>query len=205
MWGPGLILNPAQVEAPTYAAEYGDLKRHIRSLASDSGPGASRRCRHRTSSASIWPTRCTTWSAIRFCSAKSKDKVIVQDSALMQARNLLEFTKPGDRPRRGWWIEDLGAPIPAATPAYEDWVRFINAKVTHLGEERLTGPSWPVPEGDERLIAMSRFALERIRSGLPTASTDPHVAVLLEVTRLGLEYLDDPTPERIKALADLVG
>lgn len=143
------------------------------------------------------------WASVRFRDVRGKDKAIFQDSALMHARNLLEFSKP-TKPRFGWWIVDVGGPTPQATDDYKAWNDFINANVTHLGDGRLRSVSWPVPKDDERLVVLSRFALDRIRDGLAPTSTDPLVAVLLEVTRLGLDYLDSPTQEHIKALANLV-
>jgi hypothetical protein len=144
------------------------------------------------------------WAAIRFRTTKSKDKMIFQDSALMHARNLLEFTKP-TKPRFGWWIVDVGGPEPQDTDDYRAWNDFINANVTHLGDGRLRSVPWPVAKDEERLVNLSTFALKRIRDGLDPTSADPHIAVLLEVARLGLDYLNDPSSPNIGALADLVG
>lgn len=98
----------------------------------------------------------------------------------------------------------VGGPTPPPTAEYSAWDDFIDANVTHLGEGRLRAVAWPVLKDDERLVALSKSALERVRCGLPSTGTDPFVAVLLEVTQLGLDYVDDPTPARIAALAELV-
>jgi hypothetical protein len=145
------------------------------------------------------------WAAMRFRTAKSKDKMVFQDGVLLHARNLLEFTKPEQRPRRGWWIVDVGAPMPQKTKDYDAWNAFINANATHLGDLRLQSVPWPVAKDEERLVELSRFALARVRAGLPASTADPLISVLLEVTQRGLDYLDDPTAARIKQLADLVG
>ena len=47
-------------------------------------------------------------AAVRFTEISGRDGTLYQDSALLHARNLLEFTKPGQRPRYGWWIKDVG-------------------------------------------------------------------------------------------------
>lgn len=126
-----------------------------------------------------------------------------QDSVLMHARNLLEFTRP-IKPRWGWWIVNMGAPTPVRTSSYDRWVDFINAKVTHLGEGRLRRPPWPVPEDDERLVTLSKFVLKRIQHRLPTGRKHVHAAAMRRVAQLGLDYLHKPTPSTISALAGLV-
>jgi hypothetical protein len=144
------------------------------------------------------------WSAVGFRNARGKDKVAFQDSALMHARNLLEFTKP-KRPRFGWWIVDVGAPTPKSTDEYDQWNEFINSKVTHLGDGRLRDTSWPVPKDGTEVEAAARYALARVCDGLPEATGDPRMSALLEVSQLGVAYLDNPATATIDALADLVG
>jgi len=142
-------------------------------------------------------------AAVRFQSAKGTDKVHFQDSALMHARNLLEFTKP-NRPRWGWWITDVGGPQPRGSKTYERWNDLINAKVTHLGPGRLARPPWPVRHDDERLAALSRYSLKRILRRLPRGNSDGRVIAMRDVGRLGLDYLNRPMPSALTAIAELI-
>jgi hypothetical protein len=141
-------------------------------------------------------------SAIRFRSAEGKDRVAFQDSALLHARNVLEFTGP--KRGQGWWIADLGGTVPPNGSTYQAWKRLINSKVTHLGDGRLNRPPWPVAEDAERCVAMSRYFLNRVVNASQSA-TDQRMKTALRIATLGLEYLDNPAPARLEALAALVG
>src|SRR4051812_14335059 len=78
-------------------------------------------------------------AARRFPRIEGVDAAFYQDSALLHSRNLLEFTKPLDRPGNGWWIADVGGDTPTAEATHRAWVKFINANVSHLGQRRTQG------------------------------------------------------------------
>ena len=53
-------------------------------------------------------------AAVRFTEVTGTEKAVYQDSSLLHARNLLEFTNPGQRAsRHGWWIGDVGGHSPS--------------------------------------------------------------------------------------------
>jgi hypothetical protein len=145
------------------------------------------------------------YAGARFRHAGGRDRVALQDSALLHARNLLEFTGPG-RPSYGWWIVDLGGSKQSADATWRGWSDLINSKVTHLGEGRLKAPPppWPVPEDDERCIELSGYLLRRLRTAA-TGRTDPRMTIVRQIATLGHGYLLHPAPATFKPLADLVG
>ena len=74
-------------------------------------------------------------SAVRFTGITTAEKTVYQDSSLLHARNLLEFTNPGQRTNNGWWIGNVGGLKPPDNDTtHTAWRKFINAKVSHLGE-----------------------------------------------------------------------
>lgn len=143
------------------------------------------------------------YATVRFRTERGRDRVAVQDSAFLHARNLLEFTGPG-RPSHGWWVQDLGGVAQGPDSTWRGWSDLINSKVTHLGEGRLKATPWPVPQEDERCVEMSRYFLERLVKSAGEGS-DPRMDAAKRIAELGLAYLDSPSRENLKVLADLVG
>jgi hypothetical protein len=78
------------------------------------------------------------WTAKAFAAGESKTKVALQDSALLHARNLLEFSKPA-KPSWAWWIGDFQT-TPMSDHDYVAWNDLVHAKVMHLGDNRITSP-----------------------------------------------------------------
>ncbi len=139
-------------------------------------------------------------AACRFPTIQGNEAAVYQDSALLHARNLLEFTKPV-MPTFGVWISEVGGTRPQQDDLYWPWVNFINARVTHFGPDRLLDVDWPDDDVLGRLANLARLALERIESALPQGSSDMRVAVMGELARLGLAYFDS----RDKAVLDRIG
>jgi hypothetical protein len=138
-------------------------------------------------------------AAARFRQIDGRDVAFYQDSALMHARNLLEFTKPGPKPANGWWVVSVGGQMPQANTTHSDWVEFINSNVSHLGERRLRDLQWPVPKDEERLTHIAKFVLERLKS--VSQGSDPRAVVIHTLSQRGLRYLDDPTEENLAKIA----
>jgi hypothetical protein len=143
------------------------------------------------------------YAAVRFREVSGADRVALQDSTLLHARNLLELTAP-TRPNHGWWIVDLGGLHQSADAPWRAWSALVNSKVTHLGEGRLKAPPWPVPEDDERCIEISRYLLKRL-SAAASGRTDPRMTIAGQIATLGSQYLERPAPAALKPLADMVG
>ncbi len=127
---------------------------------------------------------------------RSKNAVVFQNNAMLNARNLLEFTQPSNRsgegPKNGWWICDFGGTEPPhGLPQFEAWQEFINAKVTHLGERRLDdGIEWPQTGPVVlRHVELAHFCLDRIDEFAPD-ETHPYGKVMHRLVTLGKRYLD---------------
>jgi len=143
-------------------------------------------------------------AAIRFPTIGGREATIYQDSALMHARNLLEFTQP-TKPKGGaWWIVEVGGSTPPKETAYKEWTDFINTGAAHLGQRRVKGSNWPVDKNNDRLARLSHYALQRICDLLPTKANDDRVEIVLVLTRLGLDYLDSPSEKTLAAIARLI-
>lgn len=121
---------------------------------------------------------------------KNEDLVCRQDSAMLHARNLLEFTKPVRRPNWDWWIGDLGAEPPRHTAEYAQWVALINSKLTHMGPGRPGESSWPVREDELRLLRLAGFVLDRIEAALAGSPSSEAIEVVREITQLARGYLE---------------
>jgi hypothetical protein len=141
-------------------------------------------------------------AAVRFTQVDGRDGAFYQDSALIHARNLLEFTKPAPSPNNGWWIADAGGQTPQVDTSHRDWVKFINSNVSHLGERRLNDLQWPIPKDEQRLINIAKFVLERLKS--LSQGSDPRAVVMQKLSQLGLEYLDDPSEENLAKIAQAI-
>jgi len=141
-------------------------------------------------------------AAVRFSQIRGREASIYQDSALLHARTLLEFAQAKRPP--GWWIPDLGGDNPQQDVLLDAWLQFINTYASHLGQRRLSGSRWPVPENERRLITLSEFALNRIRDLLPSGSTKPHVVVMQHLTEVGLRYLSSPQETTLAEIAQLI-
>lgn len=139
------------------------------------------------------------FAARRFRETGGKDAVLVQDSAFVHARNLLEFTKPPDPdprkkdkgPSNGWWISrEFHGDEPTDTDPseFKPWWKFINANVTHLSKNRSRDVPCPAPWDKERLVVMARFALDRIETFAPDASGE-YGEVIRRIVRDGKLYL----------------
>jgi hypothetical protein len=143
------------------------------------------------------------YAAVRFRDVVGSDRIAFQDSALLHARNLLELTGPrATEARMG--VIDFGGPALSPDAPWKGWSALINSKVAHLGEGRLEAPPWPVPEDDERCVAMSSYVLHRL-STVAVGCEDPFATIAEVIATLGRQYLGHPGPETIKPLADLVG
>jgi hypothetical protein len=145
------------------------------------------------------------YAAVRFSYIRDRNTgVVFQNSAFVNARSLLEFTKPWN-PHFGWSMhDDFGGIEPSMSAQFADWNDFINAKVAHLGDGRLDDISWPLPEADQdecRLILLAQFCLGRIVEFAPDAA-DPYGEVIRRIAKLGLDYLDGP--ESLAALETLM-
>jgi hypothetical protein len=148
-------------------------------------------------------------AARRFPEIKCREAAFYQDSALLHSRNLLDFT---DAQRHSYtlWIGDVGGRRPREEGLYRDWKDFINAQVTHLGPDRLTGHPWPDKDVAGRLIELARYALTRIEYSLshgravkpPIRGAEMHVAVMKELAELGLAYLATHDERKLDQIAD---
>lgn len=142
-------------------------------------------------------------AAVRFEEATGKDKAAFQDSALIHARNLLDFTHP-QGPRNGsWWIGHMGG-SPNLDPEHGDWSRLINTNAAHLGPERLRPPSWPGGKTSDRLCRMAQFALKRVLDALPGTVPDSRALIAREIATSGLRYLQHRSPTDLGHLANMV-
>lgn len=144
------------------------------------------------------------YAAVRFLEAGGRDQVAFQDSACIHARNLLELTGPS-RSTNAWWVVDLGGISKQADVAWRGWTGLINEKIVHLGKGRIKGTPrrWPVPEDDERCVAMARFVLERLLDST-RGGTDPRTVSAFHIAQLGLDYLSIRSQAALKLIADLV-
>jgi hypothetical protein len=138
-------------------------------------------------------------ASARFADVTGVEAAVYQDSSLLHARNILEFTKPAPPPGNGWWIVDAGGQTPQADARHRDWVRFINSNVSHLGERRLEDLQWPVPKDEKRLINIAIFVLQRLNS--LAQGSDPRAVVIQRLAQFGLTYLDDPSEANLANLA----
>lgn len=139
------------------------------------------------------------YAAVSFRDIRNKDAVIFQNSVFLNARNLLEFTKPY-QPRNGWWICQFAGATPTTSTEFENWNEFINANVTHLGERRLATLPWPIQErAERRLIILAHFCLDRIASFAPDVA-NPNGEVMGRVVTLGRTYLDEGDNGALDAL-----
>jgi hypothetical protein len=143
------------------------------------------------------------YAAHRFRITRGRDRVALQDSALLHARNLLEFAGPG-RPRHAWWVADLGGTAPPTDGGTQRWLDLINSKVAHLGQGRTKAkqPPWPVPEDDERCAELARFVLHRVVVAA-RGSRDRRMIACRRIARLGLSHLEDPGGDALAQLARL--
>lgn len=141
-------------------------------------------------------------AAVGFPEVTGVHQGVYQDSALIHARNLLEFTNPRKSPRFGWWIADVGGQCPPADVEHEKWQRFINANVSHLGAERTQSREWPIPKDDQRLITLAQYVLRRVRTH-SQGSTDC-AAVMQSLAQFGLDYLDDPSESNLAKIANAI-
>ena len=115
----------------------------------------------------------------------------------------MEFTKPL-RPSNALWITEVGGNTPTPDTRHRDWVKFINARVTHLGPDRLRDRPWPDEDVAGRLIDLAKYALDRIKSSLPQSGNDIHVAVMDALANLGLAYLDTRDERTLSQIADAI-
>ena len=125
-------------------------------------------------------------AASRFRTVRGKDGVAFQDSTLLHARNLLEFTGPS-RPKHVRWITDIGGSRPSVDPEWERWIDLINSKVSHMGTGRtkVTPAPWPVAEDNERCVRLARFTLDRITASAKGSSSRT-MTDAREIVRLGI-------------------
>lgn len=140
-------------------------------------------------------------AACRFPQIDGREAAVYQDSALLHARNLLEFTKP-TQPSNGLWIAELGGNTPTSDSRHRVWLKFINARVTHMGPDRLTDRPWPDEDVAGRLNELAKYALTRIANSLPQTDTAMRVAVMRELANLGLEYLAARDESKLDQIAD---
>ena len=138
------------------------------------------------------------------------DIVALQDSALMHARNLVEFAKASSDPHETelqWALSDiLGArrrKVPSNVRA------FLNNWVVHLGSSSMPNNKWPKDvagvvidrEDDTRLskVAAVVFKLLEPKHHTTTLTTDEGVAYV-EVIDRAHEYFAERTPEAFDRL-----
>jgi hypothetical protein len=140
-------------------------------------------------------------AAVRFAEVTGAEKAVYQDSSLLHGRNLLEFTHPGQKTSHTWWIGDVGGlKPPRLDPCHDDWRKFINANASHLGRTRLEARQWPVAKDEQRLIAMAKYLLQRVET-YSQNSSDPRAAIMERLSQFGLEYLDDPSDDKLARIA----
>jgi hypothetical protein len=139
-------------------------------------------------------------AAVRFTEVAGAEKAVYQDSSLLHARNLLEFTNPGQRTTYTWWIGDVGGLKPRNDTSHDEWRDFINANASHLGRSRLEARRWPVPKDEQRLIGLAKYLLQRVNTFSHNGS-DPCASIMEGLSQLGLEYLDDPSQENLAKIA----
>ena len=132
-------------------------------------------------------------AAVRFTEVTGTEKAVYQDSSLLHALTLSDFTNPGHKTNCTWWIGDVGGQKPPREDAsHADWREFINANASHLGRTRLEGRQWPVPKDEQRLIVLAKYLLQRVNK-FSQDSNDPRAVVMERLSQLGLTYLDDPS------------
>ena len=140
-------------------------------------------------------------AAVRFTEVTGTEKAVYQDSSLLHALTLVEFTNPGQKTNYTWWIGDVGGQKPPREDAsHADWREFINANASHLGRTRLEGRQWPVPKDEQRLIVLAKYLLQRVNK-FSQDSNDPRAVVMERLSQLGLTYLDDPSGDNLAKIA----
>ena len=126
---------------------------------------------------------------------------VYQDSSLLHARNLLDFTNPGQRTSHTWWIGDVGGQKPPRSDrTHDDWREFINANATHFGPGRLEARQSPFPDDKQRYIDLARYLLKRIAT-FSENSGNLSASIMQTLAQYGLAYLDDPSADNLRKLA----
>lgn len=137
-------------------------------------------------------------TAVQF--AKTEEAAY-QDSSLLHARNLLEFTNPGKASRFTWWIGDVGGQKPPGDDTtHAAWNDFINSNASHLGKSRLKARQWPVPKDRQRLIVLSEYLLQRVHQFSRNGGNE-RALIMETLSQLGLRYLDDPSAANLAKIA----
>ena len=95
--------------------------------------------------------------------ARNQRHQVFQNNAMLNARNLLEFTQPSNRsgegPKNGWWICDFGGTEPPhGLPQFEAWQEFINTNDASMTVSSGRGPVVLRHVGDFCLDRIDEFA-----------------------------------------------
>lgn len=127
--------------------------------------------------------------------------VALIDSAIVHARNLLEFCELRDTEH--FTLADLGG---APQPRQKDWHHFVNNRVAHMYLREHSRPAWPcglTNDSADRLMVMAETVVGVLEAGGVTIPGGPVHDGFLAVVSAARSYVDDPCEANHLALADL--
>jgi hypothetical protein len=129
-------------------------------------------------------------------------RVILQDSALLHGRTLLDFARlPANSEyfRLANFVKPSAAPCNAGIP-WHKWLDFINSQTSHLGTRRNTMVEWPYGMSHESPDRMKRLADDVLRvfeansANVRGGQVHDRYDKLVAWGRDHLDRLDPPTP-----------
>lgn len=148
------------------------------------------------------------FAAVEFSRPQARRyQVAIHDSALVRARSLIDFFRPGPTAKtvREKLFYATGVSPPAPDALGEKWFSFISGRISHIGRNRdATFDQWPdrLPgqdKGDDRLERLARFIADLIRRRAAYLRSDTR-AVLELIADRAESYLNDPTEANFHAM-----
>jgi hypothetical protein len=135
------------------------------------------------------------------------DAVALQDSALLHARNLVEFAGASSDLADGWALSDIiGTKSRKVPPRLST---FLNNRVAHLGDLRTTDAKWPRDVygnvnnsgDDERLSKVAVVVLRVLKPKHRTTTEETDAgSAYVELLDRAHEYLELRTPDAFDRL-----
>jgi hypothetical protein len=146
----------------------------------------------------------------RGADAPDSDVVALEDSALLHARNLIEFAKASSDPNEPnvqWALSDiLGAHRRKVPTGLSD---FLDNWVVRVGDLRTTGAKWPKdvagdriqPDDDARLSKLAEVVFKMLKPKHRTTTLETEAgAAYVELLDRAREYFEHRTPESFERL-----
>jgi hypothetical protein len=148
------------------------------------------------------------FAAVAFSRPESRHyQVSLHDSALVRARSIIDFFRPGSTAKslreKLFYSATAASPTPDALG--EKWFTFISGRISHLGRNRdATFDQWPDrspgdPKGDDRLERLARFVTDLVRRRAAYMRSDARAVLELIVDRAD-SYLNDPSEANFHAM-----